>query len=422
MQPVFNLGTYTLLFGCFLCALASVLLAIHSIRKNPHNRWLSFYYLAVGYGLFGSFLLYSHFIVVYPWYYLYRTPYIVGILFMPVSLFYMRSLLQQKAFRRFDWLHFIPLFIYLIDFAPYFAKSGAFKLQDSIAATQLNAPWRNFSEGWLGIGRVYMPFRLVQGLFYWIWQINLIRQIQKMQNKKIFLQENKHIIQWARLFCAAQALYFIPFFLNTLFGPYNQFFEMQLVSSAIGASITILALLLKPDILFGLKGIFIHPEPESKQAAEVTDKKIIFQEMELSDMPLISLELNPIVLERKSSYFSFQKMKEVDEVMLSHLTENKPYLNKRYSAHNLSSEIRIQPYLISAVINQIHKNHFNDYINRFRVEHAKSLIDGGEGKFFTLEALAEQSGFNNRNSFRLAFKKYARQTPSEYIRSADLIA
>jgi AraC-like DNA-binding protein len=40
----------------------------------------------------------------------------------------------------------------------------------------------------------------------------------------------------------------------------------------------------------------------------------------------------------------------------------------------------------------------------------------GEWEKITLEALAYQSGFNNRNSFTLSFKKFTGQTPSEYIR------
>jgi AraC-like DNA-binding protein len=45
-----------------------------------------------------------------------------------------------------------------------------------------------------------------------------------------------------------------------------------------------------------------------------------------------------------------------------------------------------------------------------------TLIDNGKAKMFTVEGLADQSGFNNRNSFTLAFKKHIHQTPSDYLK------
>ena len=78
--------------------------------------------------------------------------------------------------------------------------------------------------------------------------------------------------------------------------------------------------------------------------------------------------------------------------------------------------MNIQPYLLSAVINQVFKTNYNDFINGYRIEHAKTLIQNGEAKMLTLEALSEQCGFNNRNSFTIAFKKHAGQTPSDFIK------
>jgi len=40
----------------------------------------------------------------------------------------------------------------------------------------------------------------------------------------------------------------------------------------------------------------------------------------------------------------------------------------------------------------------------------------GEWKYKTLEAIASEAGFNNRNTFTAAFKKETGQSPSEFLK------
>jgi len=83
----------------------------------------------------------------------------------------------------------------------------------------------------------------------------------------------------------------------------------------------------------------------------------------------------------------------------------------------MAAEMNLQPYILSGVINRVFKTNFNDFLNGYRVEYAKTLIEKGEGKLLTLEALSERCGFNNRNSFTTAFKKQTGSTPSAYIKA-----
>jgi AraC-like DNA-binding protein len=58
---------------------------------------------------------------------------------------------------------------------------------------------------------------------------------------------------------------------------------------------------------------------------------------------------------------------------------------------------------------------FLNYRNQWRVEYAKNLLDEGKGKELTLEAIGMLSGFTNRNSFSIAFKRCEGSTPGEYL-------
>ncbi len=56
---------------------------------------------------------------------------------------------------------------------------------------------------------------------------------------------------------------------------------------------------------------------------------------------------------------------------------------------------------------------FKDYLNVYRIQHAKDFID--LGNFNTIAEIASKCGFNNQNHFSHMFKKYIGALPSEYI-------
>ncbi len=59
---------------------------------------------------------------------------------------------------------------------------------------------------------------------------------------------------------------------------------------------------------------------------------------------------------------------------------------------------------------------FSDYINKKRVDYCIELLESGRHRNKTLEAIARLSGFNNRNTFTKAFKKFKGKTPSSYLK------
>src|SRR5262245_45936501 len=120
MQPVVNSSTIIFLITVVLCFVAGLVLTVFSKNKMVDNRWLAAYYVACGYGIFTAFLLYSRFMVEFPWYHCYRTGYVSGFLIMPLSFFYVRSMMQQKRFKPVDLVHFLPVSIFIIDFIPFY--------------------------------------------------------------------------------------------------------------------------------------------------------------------------------------------------------------------------------------------------------------------------------------------------------------
>jgi len=60
---------------------------------------------------------------------------------------------------------------------------------------------------------------------------------------------------------------------------------------------------------------------------------------------------------------------------------------------------------------------FTELLNKNRISYLKDLLKAKKHESFTIEALSEMSGFNNRRTMYYAFNKYNGMTPSEYIHS-----
>jgi AraC-like DNA-binding protein len=60
---------------------------------------------------------------------------------------------------------------------------------------------------------------------------------------------------------------------------------------------------------------------------------------------------------------------------------------------------------------------YTELLNKNRIAYLKELLKAKKYESFTIEALSEMAGFNNRRTMYYAFNKYNGLTPSEYIRS-----
>jgi AraC-like DNA-binding protein len=119
----------------------------------------------------------------------------------------------------------------------------------------------------------------------------------------------------------------------------------------------------------------------------------------------------------RSVILSKERTTEMCETIKEFLTEKKPFLQHKYSLVDLSRDTKISVHHLSAFINHYYGMNFNDFINLFRVEYCKEKILNDEGKYKKLEAIADESGFNNRNTFATAFKKVTGVNPSKFLKT-----
>lgn len=106
---------------------------------------------------------------------------------------------------------------------------------------------------------------------------------------------------------------------------------------------------------------------------------------------------------------------------LRRLMENeKLYREPDLSLQVLAEKMTVGHHVLSQVLNEKLNRNFSDYINSFRIEEAKKILEGPLGEEQKISALAYDVGFNTMVAFYNAFKKYTGMTPSEYRKKTDI--
>lgn len=161
-------------------------------------------------------------------------------------------------------------------------------------------------------------------------------------------------------------------------------------------------------VLFGMMGLafftFRQPtlyreeqiEVEQKEAKKIVETPII-EEKETSTLVISEVE--------KAAYIA---------KIETHFETAKPYLNPKIRMPELARTLDIPRHIFSFIINEhYHKNFFN-FINQYRIDHAKLLLKDKENQYYTLETIGEMAGFNSRSTFNKRFKEIVGVSPKAY--------
>lgn len=94
--------------------------------------------------------------------------------------------------------------------------------------------------------------------------------------------------------------------------------------------------------------------------------------------------------------------------------KEKIYMDENLSLSSVAEQLNISTNYLSQLINSLSGCSFPDFINRYRVEEAKSCLVHPDFTNYTITAIGLESGFNSKSAFYSAFKKYTDITPTEY--------
>ena len=121
------------------------------------------------------------------------------------------------------------------------------------------------------------------------------------------------------------------------------------------------------------------------------------------------------ILEKiKGENLDGQKIFEIKTKLVHYMENEKPYLDYNISLTTLAQSIGTNNKYLSYLINKEFGLNFSSYINNYRIEAAKDLLSNPENDIYTIETIAEMTGFKSKSAFNAAFKKITSLTPSKY--------
>ena len=121
-----------------------------------------------------------------------------------------------------------------------------------------------------------------------------------------------------------------------------------------------------------------------------------------------------IIEKYKNSSLNSSISNEILEQVETYMLEETAYLDPELSLKNLSMSLHIQEKYISEVINKLKGTNFSEFVNFYRISHAKDLLKNPENKDKTMLYILFESGFNSKTTFNTRFKQIVGCTPLEY--------
>lgn len=123
---------------------------------------------------------------------------------------------------------------------------------------------------------------------------------------------------------------------------------------------------------------------------------------------------------KKSRPF-MQTNKIIDKVfqkVVDLMIDDKPYLNPNLTISKLSVLLEETPQKVSETIKTKTNQSFYAFINKYRVEEAKNLLNDTTYNSYSIVSIGLESGFNSKATFNRVFKNETGMTPSTYVELA----
>ncbi|MFL5772029.1 MAG: helix-turn-helix domain-containing protein [Flavisolibacter sp.] len=335
----------------------------------------------------------------------YDYPYLLGIqvpmplLHGPLLYIYTRTVTRNHFSRKY-WLHFLPAAITFIILYKYFALSAAEKIY----------VYKHDGAGFEGYSIAILIALIISGFSYVVLSFYELRQYSKRISEE-FSDTEKINLNWLRyLICGILGIW-LTIFIDG---------DDWLIYGAVVLFVILLG-------YFGIQqeGIFTQRrdqerEPGGKQEFSfqaISETGPIIKEDIPSNVPAVSVA-SPV--RYKKSALQKDTASKIHRDLSMLMQSQKVFKQEELTLPQLAEMLNVHPNNLSQVINTYENKTFYDYINTLRIEEFKELVQLPQNSRYTLLSLAFEVGFNSKTSFNRNFKKITGQSPSAYLKEANV--
>lgn len=100
--------------------------------------------------------------------------------------------------------------------------------------------------------------------------------------------------------------------------------------------------------------------------------------------------------------------------LLVYMDTEKPYLDQELDIYSLAERLHISRNHLTQIINEQAGKNFYEFINAYRVEEVKRMMDDPMYDNLTIPAIGSEAGFKSKTGFNTNFKKITGLTPTEW--------
>ena len=325
----------------------------------------------------------------------------------PLLFFYVKTTLSDNnKLEKWDWLHLLPAVFIIINCLPF--TTLPFDQKANIAHEIVNVT-ENYALDFNFVSFEFILYsRSIHLLCYAVFSIGFFyARSKKMIQENNSRSSNHSIIsRWIYLLCLMQIIIAVNSIghMSTLYGvqfsifgiPSTKIFTEKYYFEICGGGFFLqnLFLFLFPKILYGNVSYRIEE-----------GKNNIIEDLK-SNLP-----------KKQKENATIQDIELIIKAYLSDL----PFTQKEFSLSQMSFDLKIPERFLSNYFNKELEITFSDWRKNLRIDHVCRLIEVGEAKNLTIEAIATNAGFASRSKFIDAFKERKGVTPSAFIKSIKTV-
>ena len=325
----------------------------------------------------------------------------------PLLFFYVKTTLSDNnKLEKWDWLHLLPAAFIIINCLPF--TTLPFDQKVNIAHEIVNVT-ENYALDFNFVSFEFILYsRSIHLLCYAVFSIGFFYvHSKKMLQENNSRSSNHSIIsRWIYLLCLMQIIIAVNSIghMSTLYGvrfsifgiPSTAIFSQKYYFEICGGGFFLqnIFLFLFPKILYGNVSYTIEKGKDN------------------------IIEGFKSILPKKQKETA--TVQDIERIIQSYL-ETLPFILKEFSLSQMSFDLKIPERFLSNYFNKELEITFSDWRKNLRIDHVCALIEDGEAKNLTIEAIATNAGFASRSKFIDAFKERKGVTPSAFIKSIKTV-
>jgi len=362
LTPSFDTWTSFFLLVSSLGFFLTVILSLNKSNR-ANNAPIVLLILGFSFILLQYVLYWTKYQSKYPFVYFFDTSWYLS--FGPLLYTYITKFYNNKL--KTQWFHFTPAIVVFILSFYFLIRSNGFQNFETLNGNSLFYVFHFLRSPWLAA---------VSFIIY----LTLIKYNSSIYTTKTKSQYDIVRAKWTNLLISLFLLFtisYISYYVLVQFSFFNLHWDYAISFSM---SFSIYAI-----------GYMVYKEPS------------IFNGTLLSNLFLKEHYAHTLTETTKNDFFN---------TLIIHLKENKPYMDNTLRLTHLADQIGLSPHTLSKLINEKAQKNFNQFINEYRLEEAKKMLQKDPDT--SIKTIYFDVGFNNKATFNAAFKNKFNCTPSAY--------